>query len=409
MSKELATTSEKGGIVKYDATNNPFLAAASGVGDFFGSRLSFDGNTGQILIGSKDDENEMKHGSVLVANLIAAEMGALCWVGGQLVDEVTFPIASGRELPILADLPDHGPYEKDEDGMEEGWQHVYRFQLYSEKDKEGFTFATSSKSGIRGVKKLLKAFGSKFPLKIGADGQYQYPVIEFTADSFKIKDKPKLGKKWAPVFNIIDWIDAEEALPYFATAASGDDEDDYEDEPKAKGRGRSRDDDSGEKETKGRGRGRGRAADSGEKEEKSSSRGRGRSRDDDSGEKSSGRGRSRDDDSGEKEETSSRGRGRRAAEDSGEKEETSSRGRGRSRDDDSGEKDSRRSRRDEDSGEKEEESSRNRSRRGADSGEKEESAGRRTRVRHAEPQDGDDDVDTNVERRTSARARRGRG
>lgn len=372
MSKELATTSEKGGIVKYDATNNPFLAAASGVGDFFGSRLSFDGNTGQILIGSKDDENEMKHGSVLVANLIAAEMGALCWVGGQLVDEVTFPIASGRELPILADLPDHGPYEKDEDGMEEGWQHVYRFQLYSEKGKEGYTFATSSKSGIRGVKKLLKAFGSKFPLKIGADGQYQYPVIEFTADSFKIKDKPKLGKKWAPVFNIIDWIDAEEALPYFATAASGDDEDDYEDEPKPKSRGRSRDDDSGEKE------------------EKSSSRGRGRSRDDDSGEKASGR-------------------GRRAAEDSGEKEETSSRGRGRSRDDDSGEKDSRRSRRDEDSGEKEEESSRNRSRRGADSGEKEESAGRRTRVRHAEPQDGDDDVDTNVERRTSARARRGRG
>ena len=371
MSKELATTSDKGGIVKYDATNNPFLAAASGVGDFFGSRLSFDGNTGQILIGAKDDENEMKHGSVLVANLIAAEMGALCWVGGQLVDEVTFPIASGRELPILADLPDHGPYEKDEDGMEEGWQHVYRFQLYSEKGKEGYTFATSSKSGIRGVKKLLKAFGSKFPLKIGADGQYQYPVIEFTADSFKIKDKPKLGKKWAPVFNIIDWIDAEEALPYFATAASGDDEDDYDDEP----------------ETKSRGRGRGRAADSGEKEEKSS------------------------------------GRGRRAAEDSGDKEEKSS-GRGRSRDDNSGEKETRRSRRDEnsgekestrsrrrsdDSGEKEEESSRNRSRRGADSGDKEETAGRRTRVRHADPQDGDDDVDENVERRTSARARRGRG
>ena len=391
MSKELATTSDKGGIVKYDATNNPFLAAASGVGDFFGSRLSFDGNTGQILIGAKDDENEMKHGSVLVANLIAAEMGALCWVGGQLVDEVTFPIASGRELPILADLPDHGPYEKDEDGMEEGWQHVYRFQLYHEKDKEGFTFATSSKSGIRGVKKLLKAFGSKFPLKIGADGQYQYPVIEFTADSFKIKDKPKLGKKWAPVFNIIDWIDAEEALPYFATAASGDDEDDYDDEP----------------ETKSRGRGRGRAVDSGEKEEKSSSRGR-------------GRGRAAD--SGEKEEKSS-GRGRRAAEDSGEKEEKSS-GRGRSRDDDSGEKETRRSRRDEDSGEKEstrsrrrsddsgekeEESSRNRSRRGADSGDKEETAGRRTRVRHADPQDGDDDVDENVERRTSARARRGRG
>lgn len=388
MSKELATTSDKGGIVKYDATNNPFLAAASGVGDFFGSRLSFDGNTGQILIGAKDDENEMKHGSVLVANLIAAEMGALCWVGGQLVDEVTFPIASGRELPILADLPDHGPYEKDEDGMEEGWQHVYRFQLYHEKDKEGFTFATSSKSGIRGVKKLLKAFGSKFPLKIGADGQYQYPVIEFTADSFKIKDKPKLGKKWAPVFNIIDWIDAEEALPYFAATASGDDEDDYDDEP----------------ETKSRGRGRGRAVDSGEK---SSSRGR-------------GRGRAAD--SGEKEEKSS-GRGRRAAEDSGEKEEKSS-GRGRSRDDNSGEKETRRSRRDEnsgekestrsrrrsdDSGEKEEESSRNRSRRGADSGEKEETAGRRTRVRHADPQDGDDDVDENVERRTSARARRGRG
>ena len=88
MSKELATVADKGGIVKYDATNNPFLAAASGVGDFFGSRLSFDGNTGKIHIGPKDDDEELKDKTVLVANLIAAEMGAQCWVDSELVEEV---------------------------------------------------------------------------------------------------------------------------------------------------------------------------------------------------------------------------------------------------------------------------------------------------------------------------------
>ena len=190
MSKELATTTDKGGIVKYDATNNPFLAAASGVGDFFGSRLSFDGNTGKIHIGPKDDDEEMKDGTILVANLIAAEMGAQCWVDSELVEEVVFPIASGRPLPVLSELPDHGPYEKYDDGTEDGWQHFYKFQLYHEKTGEAYTFSTSSKSGIRGVKKLLKAFGSKFPMMIGEDGQYQYPLVEFTSDSFKIKDKP---------------------------------------------------------------------------------------------------------------------------------------------------------------------------------------------------------------------------
>ena len=384
MSKELATTT-KAELVKYDATNNPFLAAASGVGDFFGTRLSFDGNTGKILIGAKDDDEEMKSGTVLVANLIAAEMGALCWVDGKLVDEVTFPIASGRELPNLDTLPDHGPYETSDDGMEEGWQHVYRFQMYQEKSKTGYTFATSSKSGIRGVKKLLKAFGSKFPLKIGADGQYQYPVVEFTADSFKIKDKPKLGKKYAPVLEIIEWIDAEEALPYFMAAAAGDDEDDYDDEPAPKARGRAAKD-SGEAEVKPKARGRGRAAkDSGEAEVKPKSRRAA----EDSGEaevKPRGRGRAAED-SGEAE---VKPRSRRAAEDSGEAEVKP-----RSR------------RAAEDSGEPE---VKPKSRRAAeDSGEADEAAGRRTRVRHAEPQDEDDEVDANVERRTSARARRGRG
>ena len=407
MSKELATTSDKGGIVKYDATNNPFLAAASGVGDFFGSRLSFDGNTGKIHIGPKDDDEELKDKTPLVANLIATEMGAQCWVNSELIEEVIFPIASGRPLPILNDLPDHGPYEKYDDGTEDGWQHFYKFQLYHEKTGEAYTFSTSSKSGIRGVKTLMKAFGSKFPMKIGEDGQYQYPIVEFTSASFKIKDKPKLGKKYAPIFNILEWIDASEALPYFSAGADGEGEEDYEDETeeKAKPRGRAAKD-SGEK-AKPATRGRGRAAkDSGEKAKPAT---RAAKRDEDSGEKEekTTRSRSRDADSGEKEERSSRSRSRDA--DSGEKEERSSRS--RSRDADSGEKEEKSSRsrsRDADSGEKEEKSSRSRGR-DADSGEKDDTAGRRTRVRHAEPQDDDDEVDSAVERRTSARARRGRG
>lgn len=383
MSTALTTT--KGNVVaEYTAQSNPFLAAAAGVGEYFGKRLSINGNTGEIHIGPKDDEEYLEKDTELVLDLFNAEHGHICWVEEEVAEELMEPIALGRKLPNINDLPDHGPYEKHDDGSEDGWSVQFRFKAYDEKTGEPYTFSTMSKSGVRAVRKLMKEYGSKFPLKIGKDGQYMVPVVVFGVTSFKIKDKPKLGKKYSPDFEIVDWIEASEAAVYFQTGENPDDYDGEEDAKETSGRRSSRDADSDKPKEETRGRRSSRAADSGKPKEET--RGRRSTRAADSGEK-------------EEEETRGRRSGRTARDaDSDKPKEEETRGR--------------RSSRDADSGEAKEETSSRRSSRDADSGEKkEESGGRRTTVRHADPQDGDDDVDANVDsgsRRESARGRRGR-
>lgn len=221
-------------VATYTAAANPFLEAAKGVNDLFGSRLKVDGNTGDLVIGPKDDGDTLPKGSYILVDLLHAEHGHLCWVEGALKDEDRHLITVRPTLPDIKDLPDHGPYKKDDDG-EDGWQKYINFRAREERDGslengDDFTFDANSSSAIRAVKTLLKEFGQKFVHKIGADGAYQYPVVQIDVNGFKIKDKPRLGTKYAPTFKIVDWIDASVAEKFFLVgeAAAEEDEDNYE-------------------------------------------------------------------------------------------------------------------------------------------------------------------------------------
>lgn len=397
MSNELTTVSNtRKAVTEYTAQSNPFLDAAAGVGDFFGKRLSINGNTGKIHIGPKDDEEYLESGTELVVDLFSAEHGHICWVDEEPVEELMEPIAAGRKLARIEDLPDHGPYMKHEDGSEDGWSIQFRFRAYDEKTGEKYTFQTMSKSGVRSVKKLLKAYGEKFPQKIGKDGAYKIPVVVFDVTGFKIKDKPKLGTKYSPDFEIVDWVEASKAAAFFD---AGNNPDDYEDEDddnievvteRAKRTNRDNDDDV--KETK--------------KEETTTRRRRASEDKEDTKSSKSTKNTKRDE---EEEETPSRSR--RRDEDSS-REETSSRSR---RDADTSDDRSARRRREENSNDNRRSSSTRRRdaetgrRRDEDSGRDDRSNARRTTVRHAEPQDADDAVDNDAsDRRASARGRRGR-
>lgn len=234
MSKEVATISAAGAglLAAFAQGSNPFLDAAGDTGEFFGKFLKFNGNTGKFTYG--EDEDEVDAGSVLLVNMETAQHGWICWVDGQVEDEKNFVIAEGKPFPSESELPDHGPYTKHDDGSEDGWSEQYILHLYSEDLEEAFTFKVSSGSGVRAIRKFLKAYGSKAPMQIGEDGNIKVPLIEVEVDSFKLKNNPKAGKKYAPVLQIVEWVERAEVADLFAVdGAGGDDPDDYEDEGEA--------------------------------------------------------------------------------------------------------------------------------------------------------------------------------
>lgn len=224
MGTEVATT--KGGIAaQFEQGHNPYLEHSEGVSDFFGQFLKFSGTTGEISFG--EDDQEIEAGHEFIVNYPSAQRGWICWVDGEVVDEVNIVIASGEYFPKENELEDHGPYETNEDGSEDGWSEQYILHLYSEELEQAFTFKTSSKSGIRAVRKLLKAYGSKVTTKMGKDGEYQLTSMIFDVYDFKPKNVKRVKKLYAPEMSIADWIDMEEVRALFESQ-DGDDEDDYE-------------------------------------------------------------------------------------------------------------------------------------------------------------------------------------
>ena len=338
MGKELtkADGAAKAALVMFEEGKNPFLDAAAGDVEYFGQFLKFSGNDGTFTYG--EDQDELDPGSLLLCNMLLAQHGWICWVEGEVADEVNHVIAEGRPFPDEEDLKDHGPYKEYKDGTKDGWQEQYILYFFSEELNEGFTLKISNASGRRSVRKLLKAYGQKAPLQVGNDGLNMIPVIELDTTSFPIKDEDgkinkKAGKKHAPVFKIVDWAEFSEVGDLFQAAdETGEDEDDYE-----------KDDD---------------------KPARSSSRRSARDKDDDDDDDKPARGR----------------RSRRDEPD----------------DDDAG--DDNKDADDDDAGNDEAEETESRSAR---------SGGRRTRVRHAPPQD-EEDEPTKEEARSSARGRRGR-
>jgi hypothetical protein len=381
---------------------NPYLDDA-GSDDFFGTFLKFSGNSGEYNYGD-DYAEELIDGSELILNGATIQHGWICWVDGEVMDEVNVLVSSGKPFPKESELENYGPYETHSDGTKDGWQEQYIFHLYHEKSEQAFTLKLSSRSALRAAKNLVRQYGKAFFTKIADDGvNTNFPLIEIGNTSFDVKKEDgsinkKAGKKYAPVFKIVDWIDYNEVAQFFE-AAGGDDAGDYddedEDEAPARGRGKAA---PAKKADKGSARSRRSRDEDEDEEEEKPARGRGRKaaavdEDEDEEEEKPVRGRGRkaaavDEDEDEEEEKPVRGRGRKAAAvDEDEEEEKPARGRGRKA-----------AAVDEDEDEDEEEEA------------PKASAGKRARVVHADPQDDEDedDSDTRANPRESARGRRGR-
>lgn len=197
---------------------NPFESAGSALSSGGGLYVKFNGNTGELTYGSEGVS--IPEGALLIPNPAEFRSGWICWKDEQVIEEIMVRIIDG-DPPSEHELTDHGPYTVHEDGTKDGWSAQCAIPLLY-RDEEGtileLTFKTTSKSAMRSLGNLLKAYGRVYKSHEG-----ELPVTEFGTESWMPKVK-KHGRKFSPVFKIVDWVDSD-AL---AAEAEGSPED-YED------------------------------------------------------------------------------------------------------------------------------------------------------------------------------------
>ncbi|XAI95929.1 hypothetical protein [Microcystis phage Mwe-JY26] len=198
---------------------NPFASAADDLGASGGLYMKFNGNTGDFTAGAESDE--VPHETKLVAMMDGFSRGWICWVDNEVVDEVMVPVIEGKP-PAESDLEDHAPpegYAKHADGTEDGWSEQAKLVFRSLETGEDLIFKTSSKSGLRALGNLARDYGRQF-----RNHPDELPIIELSALDFVPKANKKIGKKYAPVFKIVDWISVSEVEALADNAGSGEED-----------------------------------------------------------------------------------------------------------------------------------------------------------------------------------------
>lgn len=211
-------------------TYDPFAAAAAAMGVVDGSFLKFDGNTGDFCYGPKDSEKELPHGTNLIVDMGSPKHGYICWMEGAPVDKHMVSIFDGQPPPVSS-LPDHGPYKEYEDGSKDGWAEQVSVDMFLDEDGTKLIFNGSSVSSKRSFGNLLSEYAKTYKKKpAGAK-----PVVELGAVAYEVKklaaNGRKIGKKYAPVFKIVDWLSEDDYNALLEGKAISDESNGGEDDP----------------------------------------------------------------------------------------------------------------------------------------------------------------------------------
>lgn len=203
-----AAASGYGAVANYGDFADQFAAEAGNVAGGGGGKafMKFDGNSGDFSFGANSEELEL--GSRLVLDVTSYARGWVCWKDGNVVEEVMVPLSEGHP-PRKHELTDHGPYDEDGDG----WVEQYTIEMRQLEDEQvQMIFQANNASKRRAMGALMKAFAAQFKKHPGCA-----PVVEIDQTSFEIKGKRKITK-YAPIFNIVEWLSAEELGELFAVS-----------------------------------------------------------------------------------------------------------------------------------------------------------------------------------------------
>ncbi len=140
------------------------------------------------------EENDVKDSDRWVVNPDSISLGFIAWAGGQVVGEQMASLVD----PTPIDQGNLPPVEGD------GWQPQVAVQLKNPVTDTEVIFKTSSQGGREAVSVLCTALVEQAATNPAAP----LPVVRLTNDSYKHKD---YGKIYKPVFDIVDWTDADSA------------------------------------------------------------------------------------------------------------------------------------------------------------------------------------------------------
>lgn len=192
---------------------DPFATAGEDMAGTNGTYLKFNGNSGEFTYGQEAEELAL--GTKLAVNMNNFRRGWICWVDSEVVDEVLVRVVEGKP-PAENQLADHGPYVKNDD-RNDGWSEQAAVDFRDIETGKEFIFKHSSASALRALGTLLKDYGKDYKNHPG-----EVPVVVLDTSSFTPKNK-KWGKKYSPIFRIVEWVSEEELMSRF-----GDNAADYE-------------------------------------------------------------------------------------------------------------------------------------------------------------------------------------
>ena len=188
LGNEIATVAESNTALSTD-TVDPYAAAADEMGNAFLPILKMT-KAGQWVSGSDNDPLE-DHEAAFAMHTF--ERGYVCWKGGEIVDEQMVLVSSGEPVPREEDLPDHGPYDADQDG----WAGTASIQLRLLKTDEELLYRPSSRGGLNALAGLARRYATKRQQQPNV-----LPVVRLESKSYQ---HAQYGETFNPVLRVIDW------------------------------------------------------------------------------------------------------------------------------------------------------------------------------------------------------------
>lgn len=132
------------------------------------------------------------------ADVQNTRFGFVCFVGGEVVDEVLVPVALGKSISP-DQLPDHGPYKD-----REGWVSSASLQLRGLETGDEFVFKPTSHGGRSAIGALLNKCSSR--LRLGKTG---IPIVELDVSSYEHR---LYGPVLKPILKVVGWQDEADLI-----------------------------------------------------------------------------------------------------------------------------------------------------------------------------------------------------
>lgn len=213
----MSSTSLKSYIANGISLNREAAAAAlvsaaqdgSNAGQNDAHYVAFSGKSGAITYGR--DRADLDEDQQFILEPATCSLGWVCWKDSRPVARHEWSVYQPERRVAEADLEDHGPYRRDQDG----WQPSRGFGFIASDASEQYKFSTNSKSGINAVSDMMLEIGKRL-----SAGEPHYALFRFTKEKFQAQGE----WNWKPKFVVDEWLTEGEVADMLSGSDPAQDE-----------------------------------------------------------------------------------------------------------------------------------------------------------------------------------------